>query len=86
MRYLNIMISSGEYSAPKMKKREGGRERDNLLFLLHENQLSHERINKTNKVHVVTISSTVAWPELLRPSSFYGWSFNVSQCFSLPSI
>lgn len=24
MRYLNIMISSGEYSAPKMKKREKG--------------------------------------------------------------
>lgn len=47
MRYLNIMISSGEYSAPKMKKREkggGGGERDNLLFLLHENQLSHMNV------------------------------------------
>lgn len=66
------------------RERGGGRERDNLLFLLrlHENQLSHERINKTNKVHVVTVSSTVAWPELLRPP-FYGWSFNSVQCFKV---
>lgn len=34
MHYLDIIKSRGEYSAPKMKEREGGGERDNLLFLL----------------------------------------------------
>lgn len=35
MHYPDIIKSRGEYSAPKMKEREGGGgERDNLLFLL----------------------------------------------------
>lgn len=38
MYYLDIIKNSGEYFVLKMKReRVGGRERDNLLFLLYEN-------------------------------------------------